>query len=303
LPVEKAINRLREIAPEPETIYYIYVTDEKKHLTGVVSLRELIGAHDGVKVEEIMQKNIISVNVRADQEEVARIVSKYNFLAVPVVDDRNYLLGIVTVDDVLDVMEEEATEDFYRLVGTTEIEGAALVDASALHIAGKRLPWLIICLLGGLISGSVIGTFEETLKAVVTLAFFIPVIMDTGGNVGAQSSTVFVRGLATGEISSVDVWKYFFRELRVGLTMGIITGVISGAAAVLLHGAPILGIVVGISMLTTVSLAAAIGIIIPLLFSKLGLDPAITSGPFVTTIKGITGLLIYFLIARFFMGI
>lgn len=299
--VEEAIRRLREIAAEAETVYYVYVVDEESRLIGVLSLRELIAAADGTRLSEIMRKNVIHVPADMDQEEVARMVSKYDLLAVPVVDERMRLLGIITVDDILDVLEEEATEDIYRRVGATEIEGVDLIEASLTSVLARRLPWLIITLFGGLLSGSVIGAFEQTLQSVVVLAIFIPVIMDMGGNVASQSSTVFIRSVATGEIESLERWRYFFKEVRVGLTMGIACGVIVAIAAGVWKQMPILGLVVGTAMLTTVSLGAVIGTLVPLLFSQAGLDPAYASGPLVTTIKDVTGLLIYFSIATLFM--
>jgi magnesium transporter len=165
----------------------------------------------------------------------------------------------------------------------------------------KRLPWLIVCLLGGLLSGSVIGAFENTLQAIVVLAVFIPVIMDMGGNVGTQSSTLFVRGLATGEIKRKDVWVYFLREVKIGINMGLINGLVIAVAAALWQGIPMLGVVVGIAMFATIFLAALIGTLIPIIFNHYGVDPAITSGPFVTSVKDITGLLIYFYTATLFM--
>lgn len=298
--VEEAIQRLREIAPEAEIIYYVYVVDEETRLIGVLSLRDLISATDGTPLKEIMNQNVISVHVDVDQEEVARIVARYDLLALPVVEDEGRLLGIITVDDILDVLQEEATEDFYKMVGTSEVEGVDLIQASVYQVVSRRLPWLLICLVGGLLAGSVIGVFEQMLEAIVVLAIFIPVIMDMGGNVGAQSSTIFVRGIATGEIEAEEVWHYFFKEFRVGLVMGAICGLLVSIATLLWQGNPYLGLVVGISMFFTVSLATVIGTLVPLLCHKVGIDPAITSGPFVTTIKDVTGLLIYFGMATIF---
>ncbi|MCW3491247.1 magnesium transporter [Dethiobacter alkaliphilus] len=295
--VEEAIRRLREIAPEAETVYYVYVVTEEMQVSGVLSLRELIASADGTKLAEIMRKSLISVPVDMDQEEVARLVSKYDLLAVPVVDERQRLLGIVTVDDILDVLEEEATEDMYRRVGAAELESVDLVSASVPSILGRRLPWLIITLIGGLFVGSVIAVFEEALEAVAALVFFIPVIMDMGGNVATQSSTVFVRGVATGEISVEERWGYFLREIRIGVLMGVICGSTVAVAASLWQAEPMLGLVVGIAMSATVTVAAIIGTLIPLVFSQLGIDPAYASGPLVTTIKDASGLLIYFSIA------
>ncbi len=302
IPVEEAISRLREVAPDAEIVYYVYVVDPQTRLTGVLSLRDLIAADDGTLLQDIMYRNIISVQAETDQEEVARVVSRYDLLAVPVVDEENRLLGIITVDDILDVIEEEATEDIYRLTGTGEVTGVDILEASVFGLARKRMPWLLISLMGGLISGSVIGAFEHTLETIVILAVFIPVIMDMGGNVGTQSSTLFVRGLATGEITPSDVWRYFFRETRVGLTMGILNGLFVAMVATLWQGMPLLGVVVGIAMFSTITLAALIGTLVPMFFNYYGIDPAITAGPFVTTIKDVTGLLIYFWIATAFMS-
>lgn len=300
--VEEAISRLREIAPEAETIYYVYVVDQQGHLIGVLSLRDLIASADGTILKDIMRRNVISVNADLDQEEVARIVSKYDLLAVPVVDDDDRLLGIITVDDVIDVMEQEATEDIYRFAGASEVEGVGLTEAPVLKVVKMRLPWLIIAMLGGIISGSVIGVFRSTLETIVVLAVFIPVIMGMGGNVGTQSSTIFVRGLATGEIDKSDVWDYFFREIRVGLAMGLICGGLISLTAFFWQGNPYLGLVVGLSMLVTICVATLIGTLVPLLLNMAHIDPAITAGPFVTTIKDVTGLLIYFTFASFFIS-
>ena len=301
IPVEEAISRLREIAPDAETIYYVYVVDHEGRLIGVISLRDLIASSDGVILKEVMRQNVISVNAELDQEEVARVVSKYDLLAVPVVDDETRLLGIITVDDVIDVMEQEATEDIYRLAGASKVVDMELTEAPVSKVVRLRLPWLLISMVGGFISGSVIGGYESTLEAIVILAVFIPVIMDMGGNVGTQSSTIFVRGLATGEIDLAEAWPYFFREIRIGVTLGLICGVLISGAAFLWQGNPYLGAVVGVSMLGTITVAALIGTLVPLLCSKINVDPAITAGPFVTTIKDVTGLMIYFFIATSFI--
>ncbi len=301
IPVEEAIARLREIAPEAETIYYVYVVDGENRLIGVISLRDLIASSDGTIIKNVMRHNVISVNAELDQEEVARIVSKYDLLAVPVIDDQARLLGIITVDDVIDVMEQEATEDIYRLAGASEVEGMELTKASVGKVVRLRMPWLFISMAGGILSGSVIGGFESTLEAIVMLAVFIPVLMDMGGNVGTQSSTIFVRGLATGEIERSELWPYFFREIRIGVVMGFLCGILISIAAYFWQGNVYLGLVVGISMLATISVAALIGTLVPMACSMINIDPAITAGPFVTTIKDVTGLLIYFTVASAFL--
>ncbi|MGM0688251.1 MAG: magnesium transporter [Bacillota bacterium] len=301
IPVEDAIARLRELAPEAETIYYVYVVDQEGHLIGVLSLRDLIASSDGTLLKNVMRRNVISVQAELDQEEVARIVSKYDLLAVPVVDAGERLLGIITVDDVIDVMEQEATEDIYRLAGASEVEGTELTKASVGKVVRLRMPWLIISLAGGVLSGRVIGGFESTLEAIVLLAVFIPVVMGMGGNVGTQSSTIFVRGLATGAIEKTEVWSYLLREIRIGLAMGILCGFIISITAYIWQGNPYLGLVVGISMLITITTAAILGTLVPLLLNMIHIDPAITAGPFVTTIKDVTGLLIYFTVATTFI--
>jgi len=299
--VEEAIGRLREIAPEAETIYYVYVVDDAGRLSGVLSLRDLIVSAEGTLIKDVMRTNVISVNADLDQEEVARVVSKYDLLAVPVVDSEKRLLGIITVDDVIDVLEQEATEDIYRLAGAGEIEGVELTEAKVNKIVRMRLPWLLISMIGGVISGSVIGVYENTLEAIVMLAVFIPVIMDMGGNVGTQSSTIYVRGLATGEIEKEREWAYFSREVQIGAVMGAFCGVLIAIIALLWQGNPYLGLVVGISMFSTISIAAILGTVVPMACNKLKIDPAITAGPFVTTLKDVTGLLIYFMIASAFL--
>ncbi len=302
IPVEDAIARLREIAPEAETIYYVYVVDDEGRLIGVLSLRDLIAASEGTILKNIMRRNIISVNADMDQEEAARVVSKYDLLALPVVDEEEHLLGIITFDDVIDVMEQEATEDIYHMAGAKEVVGMDLTKAPVSKVVRLRLPWLFVTMFGGVLSGSVISVYESTLEAIVMLAAFIPVIMGMGGNVGTQSSTIFVRGLATGEIEQSEVWDYFFREIRVGLTMGFFCGLLMSVVAYIWQGNVYLGLVVGTSMLITISFATLIGTLVPLVLNKLNIDPAITAGPFVTTIKDFTGLLIYFLVASAFIS-
>ncbi len=301
LPVEEAIARLREIAPQAETIYYVFVVDEENRLTGVLSLRDLIAAPDGTPLKEIMRRNVISVNAVVDQEEVARVVARYDLLAVPVVDESDHLLGIITFDDIIDVLEQEATEDIYRLAGAGEVTGVELMEAPAFRVAWHRTPWLLLSMLGGIMAGYIMSVYESTLESILVLAFFIPVIMDMGGNVSTQSSTIFVRGIATGEIEGKEIWRYLLREVKVGLLMGVLFGTLVAVSALLWRGNPALGLVVGISMTATVSLATIIGTLVPLFFHQVRIDPAITSGPLVTTIKDITGLLIYFWMATLFL--
>lgn len=291
----RAIEVLREIAPDAETVYYVYVINLKNQLVGVISLRELIIASPQILIEEIMRRNVKSVLVDTDQEEVARLVTKYDFLAVPVVNHNQEILGIITVDDVIDVIHEEAAEDTYRLAGMSvdeEEEDTFFRISSALK---SRLPWLIITMFGGLLSGQVLRGFSAELDAVVALTFFIPLLMGMGGNVGTQSSTVTVRGLATGQISSEGsgFCKAIVKESFVGLSIGSILGIIVGSVASIWQGKPMLGVVVGFAMLGNMFTAATMGTLVPLFFKRIGIDPAVASAPFISTAIDITGLLIY----------
>ncbi|HHX94756.1 MAG TPA: magnesium transporter [Clostridia bacterium] len=296
----RAIDVLREIAPEAETVYYVYVVDIKNRLVGVITLRELIVADPHALIENIMHRKVISVTVDMDQEEVARVVSKYNFLAVPVVDKDNSLLGIITVDDVIDVIYEEASEDIYLLGGSTELSDQ---DQSIMAKALKsRLPWLFITMLEGLIAGTVLRGLERELSAVVALAFFIPLLTGMGGNVGTQSATIAVRGLAVGQIDTGDVFRVAARETLTGITLGLINGLIVAVIAALWQNSFVLGVIVGLAMLGNMTTAALMGTLVPIAFKKWGIDPAVASAPFITASIDITGLLIYSTLASFLIG-
>lgn len=293
LNTEEAFQLLRKRI-EPGPIHYVYVVDDNRKLLGVLLLKRLITSSPDIRLKEIMNRNIISVGTDLDQEEVARIVSKYDLLAVPVVDPENRLVGIVTVDDVIDVIKEEDTEDIFRMAGTDEEEW---LHRSIFKVAQIRLPWLVTTLLGGLISCGLLKAFQFTLEKVIALAFFVPVIMGMGGNIGIQSSTIVIRGLATGNIDLSQIRKVIFKEMRVGATMGVACGMIVGSIAYILEKGPILGVVVGTSMFMAITVAATMGTLVPLLFRRLKIDPAIASGPLVTTSNDITGLVIYFFLA------
>lgn len=290
------LETLRKEAPDAEIIYYLYVVDENKELVGVVSLRDLITADPDCPMEEIMMRKVVSVPEDMDQEEVGKVIKKYDILAVPVVSRHNRLLGIVTVDDVMDILEEETTEDFGEISAT---KGATDINLSAFTAAKKRSPWIIALMFFGLITGSVIGGFEETLESVVLLAAFIPMIMDSGGNVGTQSLAVSVRGLALGTIEKNSFWRMVRREFMTGAMIGAICMVLIAVLVSIFYGNWVLGLIVGVSILCTLSVSAVVGAIIPLLINRLNFDPAIASGPFITTLNDIIGLLIYFSIATY----
>ena len=242
------------------------------------------------KIKDVMDKNAITVQPNVDQEEVARIFIKYDLTVLPVVDRGNRVMGRITVDDVIDVIQEEATEDIYRMVGTDDAE---LWEKSVLKVVGIRLPWLLVTLMGGLLSGMILKSFRVTISEVMALVFFVPVIAGMGGNIGIQSSTIVVRGLATGYIDLNKVGWVMLREIRVGLLMGLACGCIVGVVANFMGNSSVIGIIVGISMFFAISVAAMMGCLTPILLKRLNIDPAISSGPFVTTANDITGVAIY----------
>ncbi|OLO40583.1 magnesium transporter [Alkalihalophilus pseudofirmus] len=289
----EVINLLREQGPDAETVYYLYVVDEKDKLVGVISLRDLIIAPTTEKIENIMSSRVVSVEAHMDQEEVAKLIKKYDFLAAPVVTSTGELIGIVTVDDVMDVLEDEATEDLGEI---SAVRGATDVNVTAFTAAKKRSPWIILLMFFGLITAGVIGTFEETLEEIVLLAVFIPLIMDSAGNTGTQSLAVTVRALATGTLEKKGLWNTVKREFGTGMMLGLICAVTLILVVPFLYGYMI-AFIVGVSLFLTLSIATVVGATVPLLINKLKLDPAIASGPFITTVNDILGLLIYFSIA------
>ena len=285
-----------------EMVFYLYTLDNDGRLTGVISLRDLVTTPGDTMLKDIMSKQIHVVRPETDQEEVARIVSQYNFLAVPVVDSEERLLGIVTVDDVVDVIREEATEDFLQLVGAGKDREILL--KSSWENARMRVPWLFASWVGGILAALIIGIFDDVLKSTIALAAFIPVIMGMGGNIGTQSSTMIVRGLATGRVSLENSVKILFKEIRVGLILGILYGLLLGVVAIFqfIDVSPMIGIVVGLSICISMIIAATIGSLVPLILNRFEIDPAIATGPFVTTAIDILGVAFYFIVAGAFIN-
>ena len=285
-----------------EMVFYLYTLDNDGRLTGVISLRDLVTTPGDTMLKDIMSKQIHVVRPETDQEEVARIVSQYNFLAVPVVDSEERLLGIVTVDDVVDVIREEATEDFLQLVGAGKDREILL--KSSWENARMRVPWLFASWVGGILAALIIGIFDDVLKSTIALAAFIPVIMGMGGNIGTQSSTMIVRGLATGRVSLENSVKILFKEIRVGLILGILYGLLLGVVAIFqfIDVSPMIGIVVGLSICISMIIAATIGSLVPLILNRFEIDPAIATGPFVTTAIDILGVAFYFVVAGAFIN-
>tara|TARA_B110000008_G_scaffold253144_1_gene268212 strand:+ start:189 stop:1559 length:1371 start_codon:yes stop_codon:yes gene_type:complete len=282
---------------DAEMLFYLYVTNEYDSLVGVASLRALATTPPDTLLKDIMVKRVHTVRPETDQEDVAQIVAQYNYLAVPVIDSDNHLLGIVTVDDVVDVIREEATEDFLQMAGAGKDREILL--KSSWENAKARLPWLFASWIGGIIAASIIGKFEYMLESIIALAAFIPVIIGMGGNIGTQSSTIIVRGMATGRIELGNEVKIVLKELRVGLILGGLYGLMLGLFAKFrfLESDPLLGVVVGLSICCSMVLAAAVGTFTPLALRKIDIDPAIATGPFVTTSIDILGVLLYFFIA------
>ena len=296
----EAINALQD-QEDAEMVFYLYTLDDEGRLTGVISLRDLVTTPGDTMLKDIMSKQIHVVRPETDQEEVARIVSQYNFLAVPVVDSEDRLLGIVTVDDVVDIIREEATEDFLQMVGAGKDREILL--KSSWENARMRLPWLFASWVGGILAAFIIGVFDNVLQSTIALAAFIPVIMGMGGNIGTQSSTIIVRGLATGRVSVENSIKILFKEIRVGLMLGILYGLLLGVFAIFkfLDVSPMLGIVVGTSICISMIIAATIGSLVPLVLNRFEIDPAVATGPFVTTSIDILGVACYFLIAIYLL--
>jgi len=297
--VEEVMQFLKEKAPDAETIYYLYVVDNDKRLVGVISIRDLIVADNNSLIKEIMSEKVIAVSVAKDQEEVAQLFRDYDFLAVPVVDFQNHLLGIITVDDILDVMEEEASEDYSMLAGVSDDEKHT---DSAFLSAKKRLPWLIILLFLGMFTASLIARFEDTLSQVAVLAIFIPLIAGMAGNSGTQSLAVAVRGISMGDYQKQGKFRMIVREACTGLITGGVTGIIIAGIVYFWQGNMYLGLIVGVSILASLVVATLAGALIPIVMERLKIDPAVASGPFITTINDITSIIIYFGMATTFMS-
>ena len=286
----QAIDVIRAKREDVVNFFYLFVLDDFGRLVGVVSLKDLVVEPADRKIREIMNPEVISVPVHLDQEEVAQLFKKYDLVTVPVVDDNHRLVGRITHDDIIDVLEEEADEDISLMAGVIHQE---IAEESSLKISRARLPWLVAGLFGGVLAAAVINEFETALQKIITLAFFIPVIMAMGGSSGTQAATVIVRGMATGDINIINIGKRLWVELRVSFINGIICGIILGIiVSFWLSNVP-LGVVVAVSLVIIVLSSGFIGAAVPLILNKLHIDPALATGPFVTTLNDILSLLIY----------
>ena len=296
----EAIESLQKEYMDVEMPFYLYVVDEYGKLVGVSSLRQLVVVQPDTPLKDFMTTDVIAVKTDVDQEEVAKIVARYDILAVPVVDEYGKLIGIVTVDDIIDIIREEATEDILKMAGAGEefVETQSVVRSTRI-----RLPWLFASCVGGIIAFIIIGRFEESLSKFIYLAAFIPVIMGMGGNIGTQSSTIVVRGLATGRLNIRDIWSVVFKELAIGLILGVIYGALIGIVAQVRYDTETLAISVGAALICSMSIAALIGSLVPMLFARINIDPAVATGPLVTTAIDIISVFFYFTIATTLLSI
>lgn len=305
---EKALAKVTEEATRKENIYILFIIDEKLKLTGFITLHRLLMMAPTAVINEHMSRQPISVKTSEDQEKVAQKVKELDLLALAVVDDTNKLVGIVTFDDAMEILEEEATEDILNQAGLSDLKDTE-EDRSKLLINGKlnkilavRLPFLLATLLLSMLSGLVIENFEQTLESIAMVAIFIPLIMGMGGNIGTQSSTVFTRGLVLGHIEIENSLEHFFKELRVGLTIGALMGIMAGLMATIWLGFPMLGLAVGLALFATMTVASLLGFLVPFILIKLKIDQAAGSAPIITTIKDLVALLIYFTCISLFLG-
>jgi magnesium transporter len=300
LTVEEAIKKVQKRSEEKEMVFYLYITHGDGQLAGVLSLRELLMHPMHRKLKNIMNPNVISVTTDTDQEEVAHIVSQYNLLAVPVVDATFKLVGIVTVDDIIDVLREEATEDFLQMAGAGKEQEILLKPLHQKIML--RAPWLFASWVGGVGAMFIINAFQGELQRVLALASFIPIIAGMGGNIATQSSTIIVRGLATGRVNMNQFLQVIGKEFAVGIVLGTVFGLLLGVLAFFKYTSPLyLGLVVGLSVCIVMTMAATVGTLVPMVLKKFNVDAAVATGPFITTTIDVLGVSLYFIIAKFFL--
>lgn len=298
----QAIEAIRNWQPDTESVYYLFVVDGQNHLCGVVSLRQLVLAEPHTLLSDIMDSEVIAVPAGTDQEEVARLMSHYDLLALPVVDTERKLLGVITIDDVVDVLEDEATEDIQRFGGAQPLTDPYL-RTRIFEIARKRIGWLLLLFITESLTGTVLRHFEGELKSVVALAFFVPLLIGTGGNAGSQTTSTIIRAIALGEIELGDALRALWHELRVGLMLGLGMAVIAFLRAIAWGSTQSLAFSVSIAIMVIVIWANTLGAFLPLLAARLKIDPTVVSGPVMSTLVDASGLFIYFTIAALIMGL
>jgi magnesium transporter len=302
LTAEQALVAIRRAAQQAETIYYVYVTDNQDRLLGVVALRDLVLAAPNTPISALTNRQLVRVRANEDQEVAARMLADRGFLALPVVDDQDRLVGIITVDDVAEVLEEEATEDITRLGGSDPLDDSYLRTSVLTHVR-KRIVWLLLLFVGGALTSSVLASFDETLSAVAALTWFIPLLIGTGGNVGSQTVGLLVRGMAVGEVRFGDLGRVLRKELGVALLMGGVMGAAGLARALLLGTDVAIGLTVALAAVGIVLWSSVVSATLPLLIRRAGADPAVVSAPLITTLVDATGLFLYLSIARVLLDI
>lgn len=301
--IAEAIKKIRQIGVDSETFDTCYVTDNVKHLIGYITLRTIILSDDNSKIEDIMERNVISVNTFDDQEEVARLFGKYDLTVIPVVDNDNRLVGIVTVDDAWDVLEQETTEDMELMAAITPSDTPYL-KKTIFEIWKARIPWLLFLMISGTFTGLIITHFEDALQKYVILTAYIPMLMDTGGNSGSQSSVTIIRGMSLNELKFNDLLKVLWKEIRVAFFCGLTLAFVNFIKLILIDRVGIfIALVVNLTLFTTVILAKMVGSLLPMFAKKLGFDPAVMASPFLTTIVDALSLMIYFFIAHMVLGL
>lgn len=304
---EEALHKIRSVGSNIETINQLYVTDDERKLEGVIALSSIVLALPETNIEVIMMANPPYVTTSTSESAVVELLKASQLLAVPVVDSEHRLVGVITIDDAMDILEEEATDVLFDKVGFVDFNqkendrSRVLIEGSFWQVWRVRIPFLIITLVGGMMAGGLISFFEASLEAVLAVAFFLPVVMDMGGNVGTQSSTIFARALVLGHIDHQRFIKHWLKEIALGASMGIILGVSGGLLAFLWQGMAALGLVVGISLFLTITIATALGFLIPFILVSLNFDQAAGADPIITTLKDISGLAIYFLLVNHFL--
>lgn len=300
--VTQALSQVRHWDVDSDVVYYLFVVERGATLCGVVALRRLVFADPTALVEDLMDTDVLSVSADVDQEECAHLISRYDLLAMPIIDDSRRLLGIVTVDDVVDVLVNEASEDIHRM-GAIEPLDERYLSASLFTLARKRGVWLLLLFVAETLTGSVLRHFEQELATVVALAFFIPLLIGTGGNAGSQAATTVIRAMALGEVRFRDLWKVLRKEIILGLILGFFIAAVGFLRALTWGSDPSLSITVGGTILVVILWANIVGSAIPLFARRIGIDPTVLSAPFVTTLVDATGLFIYFTIAKLILGI
>lgn len=296
--IGETLKYLQKEAKDADNVYYLYVVDKMSTLKGVVSLRDIVSTDFETKISEITNTNVITVKYDMDQEEVANIFEKYGFLSMPVVDEYDKLLGIVTADDIMEVFMEEFTEDIHRLGGVDKEEK---VDGTLVESIKSRLPWLFVNLVTAILAASVVGAFEGTISKVVTLATFMPIVAGMGGNAGTQSLTIIVRGIALGELTGENAVRVFLKEVFVGLTTGVAIGAVTSILGYLWEGNAVFGVVIGLAMILNMIVATATGFTVPVILKKLKVDPALASAVFVTTATDVLGFFFFLGLATMFI--